>query len=62
VVRRRISERDNGPIDPAPQFGGASAPMIPQLVHTDRGPNTGTDTSLWQAAAPMTASAPPAAV
>jgi len=27
------------------QFGRASAPIIPQLVHTMRGENAGTDTS-----------------
>jgi hypothetical protein len=33
------------------QFGRASAPMIPHLVHTIRGPNTGTRTSSGQRSA-----------
>jgi hypothetical protein len=37
------------------QFGRASAPMIPQRVHTMRGPNDGTGTSLGQASALMIA-------
>jgi hypothetical protein len=33
------------------QFGRASAPMIPQRVHTIRGPNVGTSTSSGQGSA-----------
>jgi hypothetical protein len=38
------------------QFGRASAPMIPNRVHTIRGPNVGTGTSFGQGAALMIAS------
>jgi hypothetical protein len=37
------------------QFGRASAPMMPQFVHTMRGPNDGTGMSLGQLSALSTA-------
>jgi len=37
------------------QFGRTSAPMIPQLVQTMRGPNAGTGTSSGQASSSSTA-------